>query len=249
MQRYRAIVEYEGSAFVGWQRQENGLSVQEVIEDALVKFCGEKIAIAAAGRTDSGVHALGQVIHFDLPRDHSPDEVMGAVNYHVKPARVALVSVDLAAPEFHARFDAIARHYAYHIINRRAPLAIDKGQAWHVSTPLNVEQMNLGAARLLGRHDFTSFRAAQCQARSPEKTLDRLEVDRDGEQIIITAEARSFLHNQVRIMVGALKMVGEGKWTPDDVTAALDAKDRARGPETVPPYGLYLIQVDYPASD
>ncbi len=249
MPRYRAIVEYEGDGFVGWQRQDNGLSVQEVIEEALVNFCGAQVVVAAAGRTDSGVHARGQVIHFDLDHDHPADDVMGAVNFHVRPARVALLAVELAAPEFHARFDALARHYSYRIINRRAPLAVDHGSAWHVVAPLDVGQMNLAAARLVGRHDFTSFRAAQCQARSPEKTLDRLTVTRDGDQVIVRAQARSFLHNQVRIMVGALKQVGEGKWTPDDVTAALEAKDRARGPQTVPPHGLYLTRVDYSPAD
>jgi tRNA pseudouridine38-40 synthase len=246
MPRYRAIVEYEGSEFVGWQRQDNGVSVQEVLEDALYKFCGERVAIGAAGRTDSGVHALGQTIHFDLTRDHAAAGVMGAMNYHSRPARVSVIDVALASSEFHARFDAIKRRYRYRIINRRAPLVIDRGIALHVAAPLDVDLMNLGAARLLGKHDFTSFRAVRCQANSPLKTLDRLEVSRHGDEVRIVAEARSFLHNQVRIMVGALMLVGEGKWTPDDVTTALEGRDRAHLAPTVPPHGLYLTGVDYP---
>jgi tRNA pseudouridine38-40 synthase len=246
MPRYKAIVEYEGGGFVGWQHQENGLSVQETVERALHKFCGERIGVTAAGRTDSGVHALGQVIHFDLSEDYPVDRVMGAINFHTKPARVSILSVDVAAPDFNARFDATARLYRYRIVNRKAPLALDRGFAWHVAAPLNAERMNDGAQRFVGHHDFTSFRAARCQAKSPEKTLKRLEVSREGEVIDIRAEARSFLHNQVRIMVGALKLVGEGKWSPDDITAALEARDRARGGLTAPPNGLYLVRVDYP---
>jgi tRNA pseudouridine38-40 synthase len=247
MPRYKAIVEYEGSGFVGWQRQENGLSVQETVERALHEFCGEWVNVTAAGRTDSGVHALAQVIHFDLSTDHPAGTVMAAINFHVKPARVSVLSVEIAAPDFNARFDAVARHYRYRIINRKAPLAVDRGSAWHVAAPLDVDLMNDGARRFVGHHDFTSFRATRCQAKSPEKTLRRLEVVRDGEVVDIAAEALSFLHNQVRIMVGALKLVGEGKWSADDITAALEARDRARGALTAPPEGLYLVRVDYPS--
>lgn len=246
MPRYKAIVEYDGTGFVGWQRQENGPSVQAVVEQALFHFCGERITVFAAGRTDSGVHALGQVIHFDLERDYAADTVMGAINYHARPARVSIRSVELAAPDFHARFQAVSRHYRYRIINRRAPLALDRGFAWHVAAPLDVELMAEGAARLVGKHDFTSFRAARCQALSPVKTLTRLEVSRHGDEVNVVAQAPSFLHNQVRILVGALKLVGTGKWSPDDVTAVLEARDRQRGAPTVPPHGLYLVQVDYP---
>lgn len=248
MPRYKATIEYDGTPYVGWQFQDNGLSVQEVIEQALYQFCGERTPVAAAGRTDSGVHALGQVIHFDLARDHPVDAVMGAINFHSKPARVTVLRVEAVAPDFHARFQATSRHYLYRILNRPAPPALNREYVWHVATPLDVEMMRAGAARLIGRHDFSSFRAARCQAKSPVKTLDRLEVEQDGPEIRITIQARSFLHNQVRIMVGALRLAGEGKWSPDDVTAALEARDRAHGAPTVPPHGLYLARVDYPSN-
>ena len=243
--RYRLVVEYDGAGFVGWQRQENGPSVQAALERAIHAFSGETVAIVAAGRTDAGVHARGQVVHFDLDRPHEPDTVRNALNFHLRPDAVAVVEAAEAAPGFHARFDATGRAYRYRILNRPAPPALDRGRVWHVPQPLDVAAMNAGARHLVGRHDFTTFRAAQCQARSPVKTLDRLEARRDGETIEIVAEARSFLHNQVRAMVGTLKAVGEGRWHPDEVARARDARDRARCGMTAPPTGHTLMRVDY----
>lgn len=246
MPRYKLCVEYDGAPFVGWQRQENGLSVQAVLERAVERLCGVATAIHAAGRTDSGVHATGQVAHVDLPRDYGADTVRDALNYHLKPHPVAVVTAEAVNDDFHARFSAIGRAYLYRIVTRRAPLAIDRDRAWRVPVPLDVGAMAAGAARLIGHHDFTSFRAKECQAKSPMKTLDVLDVRRQGELVLIVAEARSFLHHQVRNMVGTLKLVGEGKWSPDDVTRALDARDRAKGGPTAPAAGLCLTGVVYP---
>lgn len=245
MPRYRLRLEYDGSGFVGWQRQANGLSVQEAIEVAIERFCGETVRLHAAGRTDAGVHALGQVAHVDLERDTSEDTLRDAVNFHLKPLPVVIVEAVRAAEDFHARLDARRRVYLYRIVNRRSPLALDVHRAWHVGPLLDAEAMGAAARMLLGRHDFTTFRATSCQARSPVKTLDVLEVRREGDEIRVVAEARSFLHHQVRNMVGTLKLVGEGRWTPSDVKTALEAKDRAAGGPTAPPDGLYLVRVDY----
>jgi tRNA pseudouridine38-40 synthase len=245
MPRYRLLVEYDGTDFVGWQRQDNGPSVQGAIEDAVFAFSGERVAVVAAGRTDAGVHARGQVIHLDLARPHPAVTVRNAVNFHLKPAPVAILEAERVADDFHARFDATWRVYRYLIVNRAAPLALDRRQAWHVPVPLDVAAMNAGAAHLVGRHDFTTFRAAQCQAASPVKTLSVLNVVRDGEVIAVNAEARSFLHHQVRAMVGTLKAVGEGRWAPADVAAALAARDRARCGPTAPAAGLALMRVEY----
>lgn len=245
--RYKLTLEYDGGPFVGWQRQDNGLSVQQVVEDAVFGFCGERTPVQAAGRTDAGVHAWGQVAHVDIAKATRPDVVRDALNYHLKPHPVAVVAAEVAPGDFHARFSATGRRYLYRIVNRRAKLALDAGRVWLVPVPLDAAAMAQGAQRLLGRHDFTSFRSAACQAASPVKTLDRLDVTRTGDEIRIEAAARSFLHNQVRIMVGTLRLVGEGKWTADDVTAALAATNRERGGPTAPPDGLYLTAVRYEA--
>jgi tRNA pseudouridine38-40 synthase len=245
MPRYRLTLEYDGGPFVGWQRQAGGRSVQEAIEDAVAAFCGERASVRGAGRTDAGVHALGQVAHLDLSRDWPAERMREALNAHLRPDPVAVLDAGLAEPSFDARFSAVARHYLYRIVNRRAPLAIERGRAWRVGRPLHVDAMHEGAQRLLGTHDFTTFRAAECQARSPVKTLDRLSVRREGELIILEASARSFLHNQVRSIAGSLKLVGEGRWTADDLAGALAARDRAACGPVAPPDGLYLVRVDY----
>lgn len=247
MPRYRLTIEYDGGPFVGFQRQTNGPSIQSALERAIELFCGEAVTVTGAGRTDAGVHAEGQVVHFDLTADKSPREVQGALNHHLKPDPVAVLDAAVAAPEFHARFDAIGRAYRYRIVNRRPPLTFDRGLAWQVPVPLDADAMHEAAQRLVGRHDFTTFRSVHCQAQSPLKTLDRLDVMRHGHEITVIAEARSFLHHQVRSMVGTLKLVGEGKWTAGDVTAALEARDRQRLGLNAPPDGLYLTNVVYPA--
>jgi tRNA pseudouridine38-40 synthase len=246
MPRYRLTIEYDGGPFVGFQRQTNGPSIQASLERAIEKFCGEAVTVTGAGRTDTGVHAEGQVVHFDLTADKSANEVRNAVNHHLKPDPVAVLDAAVADSAFHARFDAIGRAYRFRIVNRRAPLTFDRGLAWQVPVPLDADAMHAGAQRLVGRHDFTTFRSVHCQAQSPLKTLDRLDVMRHGDEIIVIAEARSFLHHQVRSMVGTLKLVGEGRWTPGDVTAALEARDRQRLGLNAPPDGLYLTKVIYP---
>jgi tRNA pseudouridine38-40 synthase len=243
--RYKLTLEYDGTGLVGWQRQPNGPSVQEILETAFLRFTGAEIFVQGAGRTDAGVHALGQTAHVDLPRAYGPEEIRGALNFHVKPAAVAVLAVEPVTEDFHARLSAMRRSYLYRILNRRAPPALDAHRVWHVAVPLDAEAMAAAAGHLLGRHDFTSFRASLCQARSAVKTLDRLEVARVGEEVRIVAEARSFLHHQVRNMVGTLKLVGAGQWRPEDVAAALAARDRAAGGPTAPPTGLYLTRVGY----
>jgi tRNA pseudouridine38-40 synthase len=245
MPRYRLIVEYDGAGFVGWQRQKNGLAVQEVLETAVRHFSGERVVVHGAGRTDSGVHALGQAAHLDLARDYDPLEILGALNHHMKPAPVAVLSVERTADNFDARRSARSRAYLYRIVNRRAPLGLDRGRAWHVGPDLDDAAMHEAARILLGRHDFTTFRDSLCQAKSAIKTLDRLDVVRQGDEIRVTAEARSFLHHQVRNMVGTLKLVGAGKWRGADVSAALAARDRREGGPTAPADGLYLVRVVY----
>ncbi len=245
MARYRLTIEYDGRPFVGWQRQENGPSVQAALEDAITKFCGESVTVFAAGRTDAGVHALGQVVHIDIVRRTSPDEIQGALNFHLRPDPVSVLAAEEADPEFHARFDAKARHYLYRIINRRAPLTVDAGLAWRVPVPLDVAAMQAGADLLLGKHDFTTFRSVQCQAKSPVKTLDQFDFTQNGVAIEARLEARSFLHHQVRSMIGTLRLVGEGRWRVEDIKRALDARDRTALGLNAPPDGLYLTRVDY----
>jgi tRNA pseudouridine38-40 synthase len=245
MPRYRLLVEYDGSGFSGWQRQANALSVQGVLEEAIARMCGEAITLHAAGRTDAGVHATGQVAHFDAPKAYGADRVRDGLNFHLRPHPVAVRAAEEVDEEFHARFSATGRAYLYRIVNRRAPVALDANRAWWVPVKLDAEAMHAGAQYLIGHHDFTTFRASECQAKSALKTLDVLNVARVDEEIRIVAAARSFLHHQVRNMVGTLKLVGEGKWQPEDVKRALEARDRSAGGPTCPPDGLYLTGVKY----
>ncbi len=245
MPRYRLTIEYDGGPFVGWQRQDNGPSIQGSLEAAIMRFSGESATVTGAGRTDTGVHALGQVAHFDLVKDFKPDKVRDALNHFLRPAPIAILEASEAAPDFHARFSARARHYLFRIIVRRAPLVLDRGHAWHVVHELDAGAMHEAAQTLVGSHDFTTFRAAECQAQSPVKTIDKLTVRRSLDEIDVEASARSFLHHQVRSIVGSLKLVGEGKWRPRDVAAALEARDRRRCGPVSPPDGLHLVRVDY----
>lgn len=245
MTRWKITLEYDGGPFAGWQRQANHPSVQQALEEAIARFCGETVTVQGAGRTDAGVHALAQVAHFDLAREQQPKVVRDAINFHLKPAPVAVLSAEVAPPDFDARRSARQRGYLYRILNRRAPPALERGRVWYLPVALDAEAMDAAARLLVGRHDFSSFRAGQCQAKSPLKTLDRLEVRREGEEIRLYARARSFLHNQVRITVGTLKLVGEGKWSAEDVAAALAARDRRAAGPTAPPQGLYLTDVVY----
>jgi tRNA pseudouridine38-40 synthase len=245
MPRYRATLEYDGGPFAGWQRQENGPSVQAALERAIFKLSGEEVTVTGAGRTDAGVHALGQVAHFDLEKMFVGDKLRDALNYHLRPDPIAVLDAHIAAPDFHARFSATARFYHYRIVTRRAPLALDRGRAWHIMRNLDADAMHEGARHLVGQHDFTTFRAAECQAQSPVKTLDSLNVRRAGEEIHIGAKARSFLHHQMRSIAGTLKLVGEGKWRPRDVAAVLAARDRSLCGPVAPAEGLYLVRVEY----
>lgn len=245
MHRYRITVEYDGGPFVGWQRQADQRSIQGALEGALLRLSGETATIRGAGRTDRGVHATGQVAHFDLERHWAADRLAEGLNAHLRPDPVAIVAAREAAADFDARFSAIRRHYRYRIVNRRAPLALERGKAWRVTRPLDAEAMDAAAQALVGTHDFSTFRAAECQAKSPVKTLDRLRVERQGDAVVITASARSFLHSQVRSITGSLKLVGDGKWEPEAVRAALQARSRAACAPLAPPEGLYLVAVDY----
>src|SRR4051794_20631720 len=245
MFRYKIIIEYDGTRFVGWQRQANGLSVQEAIETAIERASGEQRVVHAAGRTDAGVHARGQVGHFDLMREWRGDRLRDALNAHLKPARIAIVAVEKVPAEFEARFSAVARHYVYRILNRRAPPTLERDQVWHVARRLDAVAMHAAAQCLVGRHDFSTFRAAECEANSPIRTLDRLDVIHVDDRIEVYASARSFLHTQVRSMVGSLEHVGSGKWSAADLKAALDARDRARCGMVAPACGLFLLRVDY----
>ena len=245
MPRYKLTIEYDGSGLAGWQRQANGPSVQEALETAIAKFCGESVTVHGAGRTDAGVHALAQTAHVDLARTVAPEVLRSAVNYHLRPARIAVLAAERVPTSFDARLSAIGRIYLYRILNRRAPPALERGRVWHVAAPLDVEAMRAGACHLVGHHDFSSFRDSLCQAKSPVKTLDRLDVVHTGEVIEVMAAARSFLHHQVRNMVGTLKLVGAGKWQAAEVAAALAARDRRAGGPTAPPEGLYLVEVLY----
>ena len=246
MTRFALTVEYDGRPFMGWQRQDHGPSVQQAIEEAAFEVTGETVACHAAGRTDAGVHALGMRAHIDIARPITPFRLMEALNAKLRPAPVAILGCESVAGGWHARFSCVARHYEYRIIQRRAPLTWEKGLAWRIANDLDADAMAEGAARLVGRHDFTTFRSAHCQADSPLRTLDRLDVSREGERITVRASARSFLHHQVRSMVGCLGLVGQGKWTPDDITEALEAKDRAALGLNAPSDGLFFVRADYP---
>ncbi|QDC10717.1 tRNA pseudouridine(38-40) synthase TruA [Oceanicola sp. D3] len=250
MPRYALKIEYNGAPFSGWQRQAALASVQGAVEAALAKLEPGPHTIAAAGRTDTGVHALGQVAHCDMEREWQPFRLSEALNYHLKPDPVCVVACARVADDWHARFSAEARHYLFRLVVRRAPLTHDAGLAWRVMQPLNLSAMRAGAAHLLGQHDFTTFRASECQAKSPVKTLDQLDIEElsypGGREFRFSLSARSFLHNQVRSFVGTLERVGAGAWAPEDVKSALEAKDRAACGPVCPPYGLYLRSVDYP---
>ncbi|MGH6791327.1 MAG: tRNA pseudouridine(38-40) synthase TruA [Methyloceanibacter sp.] len=245
MPRYKLTLEYDGTPLVGWQMQENGASAQGRLAEAIKAFSGEDTIPRGAGRTDAGVHALGQVAHFDLAKDWACDKVRDALNAQLRPDPISVLACESVPEGFEARFSATARHYLYRIVNRRSPLALDRERAWHVIQPLDADVMHAAAQVLIGHHDFTTFRSTECQAPSPMKTLDRLAVSRHGEEVRIEASARSFLHNQVRSMVGSLKLVGDGKWTASDLEKALQARDRSACGPVAPSCGLYLMKVDY----
>jgi tRNA pseudouridine38-40 synthase len=245
MPRYRLMLEYDGTPFSGWQRQADRPSVQQALEEAIARFSGETVVTQAAGRTDAGVHALGQVVHFDLARTWEPGRIREALNYHLKPLPVAVVESAAVDETFEARFSATARHYEYRILNRRARPALEADRVWHVPVALDAAAMHDAAQLVVGRHDFTTFRDSQCQAKSPVKTLDRFDVSRQGDEIAFRVSARSFLHHQVRSMVGTLKRVGEGAWPVSSVAEALAARDRSRCGPVAPAVGLYLVAVDY----
>jgi tRNA pseudouridine38-40 synthase len=245
MPRYKLVVEYDGAPFVGWQVQRNGVSVQGVLTAAVSAFCGDTVHVQGAGRTDAGVHALGQVAHIDLATSFPADTVRDAINAHLRPHPVAILTAEPAADDFDARFSALRRHYLYRVINRRADLTLDLRRAWRAPRPLDARAMHTAAQVLVGRHDFTTFRATECQAKSPVKTLDRLDVEPWGSELRIHASARSFLHHQVRSMVGSLVQVGDGRWSADDLARALAARDRRACGPVAPPDGLYLVGVDY----
>ncbi len=245
MTRFRLTIEYDGAPFMGWQRQHHGPSVQAALEAAILATTGETVVVTGCGRTDAGVHAAGQVAHVDIARPLDAFRLTEAVNAHLRPQPVAVVACDVAASDFHARFDCIGRSYRYRIVNRRAPLVLDRGRAWRVAVPLDAAAMAAAARVLVGRHDFTTFRSVRCQSRSPVKTLDRLDVRRDGDTIVIDAAARSFLHHQVRSMVGCLRLVGEGRWSADDLEAALAARSRLALGLNAPPDGLTFVAAWY----
>ena len=247
MPRYKLIIEYDGRPFVGWQMQAVDLSVQGVLTAAIKSMTQQDVTVQGAGRTDAGVHALGQVAHVDLAREWRTDKLRDGLNACLRPHPVAVLQAETAPADFDARFSATARHYEYRILNRRSDLALDRGRAWRVPKVLDAAAMHTAAQRLTGRHDFTTFRSSECQAQSPVRTLDRLDVTRAGDDIRIHASARSFLHNQVRSLVGSLVWVGEGRWTADDLAAVLAAADRTACGPVAPPEGLYLVRVDYGA--
>ena len=245
MARFKLTIEYDGGPFVGWQRQDNGLGVQQVLEEAIRGFTNEVVTLHCAGRTDAGVHALGQVAHFDLLGEWEPDRIRDALNAHIRPHPISVIAAENVDAEFHARLSATERRYEYHILNRRSPPAIKRGRVWWVPSPLDAVGMSIAAKVLIGHHDFTSFRATNCQAKSPLKTLDELAVARMGETIVVTARARSFLHHQVRNMVGTLGLVGQGKWSATNLERALKARNRTAGGPTAPADGLFLVGVGY----
>lgn len=243
--RYKIIIEYDGSPFVGWQKQTNGLGVQEAIETAFPKFSGETVKVTGSGRTDAGVHASGQVGHFDLEKDMPTQKIMAALNFHLNQFPISILAIEEVSPDFHARFSAVQRHYTYRILNRHANPTYSRGLQWHVYHPIDAKLMHEAAQLLVGTHDFTTFRSVHCQSKSPIKTMDALTVEQAGDIISIHASARSFLHHQIRSITGCLKMVGAGRWTMQDLQSALDAKDRNTLGFNAPPEGLYFMRVDY----
>jgi tRNA pseudouridine38-40 synthase len=245
MPRYKLTVEYDGRPFAGWQIQADQLTVQGLLTTAVEALSGDKTLVQGAGRTDAGVHARAQVAHVDLSKEWDTDTIRDALNAHLRPHPIAILAAERAADDFNARTSAIRRHYLYRIVNRRADLTLEAGRAWRVPRPLDAAAMHKAAQRLIGKHDFTTFRSTECQAKSPVKTLDILKVERSGEDVYVTSVARSFLHNQVRSMVGSLVPVGEGKWSADDLAKALAARDRTACGPVAPPDGLYLMKVDY----
>jgi len=245
MPRYKLTIEYDGTPFSGWQIQDNAPTVQGALEAAVKAICGVDVRVHGAGRTDAGVHALAQVAHCDIEKHFPPGRLRDGLNAHLRPNPIGVLSAEIVPDTFEARFSAKKRHYLYRIVNRRADLALERTRAWRVPRRLDVEAMNAAAQRLTGKHDFTTFRSTECQAKSPVKTLDQLDVQRTADDIRVLASARSFLHSQVRSMVGALALVGEGRWTADDVSTALEKRDRAACAPVAPPDGLYLVKVDY----
>lgn len=245
MSRYRLTLEFDGAPFVGWQRQASGLSVQEALEEAAFKVTGERPTAFAAGRTDAGVHAIAMPAHLDLEKAITAFRLQEALNFHLRPAPIAVIDAAIAAPDFHARFSARARRYLYRIVNRRAPLALEAGRAWRIAPPVDADAMHVAAQSLIGKHDFSTFRASQCQAASPVKTLTSIAVSRRADAIEIETTAPSFLHHQVRSMVGSLVEVGLGRWTERDFKSAFEARDRARCGQVAPPDGLYFLRADY----
>jgi tRNA pseudouridine38-40 synthase len=244
--RWRLTIEYDGRPFMGWQRQEHGPSVQQRLEEAIHRMTGELAAVHSAGRTDAGVHALAMAAHVEIERTVTEHRLREGLNALVRPDPISVLAVERVAGDWHARFSCIGRRYLYRILNRRAPPALERGRVWHVPVALDVDAMSEGANMLVGRHDFTTFRSAQCQSESPVKTLDRLEVLRDGEEIHVHAAARSFLHHQVRSMVGCLALVGRGQWSPEDMRRALEARDRSALGFNAPAEGLYFVEALYP---
>lgn len=246
MNRWRLTIEYDGGPFMGWQRQEHGPSVQQTLEEALHRMTGELATVHAAGRTDAGVHALAMTAHVDIEKALTEHRLREGLNALVRPHPVSVLAASHVPDDWHARFSCIGRRYLYRILNRRAPPAIERGLIWHIAVPLDADAMADGARHLVGRHDFTTFRSAQCQSDSPVKTLDRLDITREGDEIRIEAAARSFLHHQVRSMVGCLAVVGRGQWAPGDIKTALEARDRAALGFNAPPHGLYFVEAIYP---
>lgn len=246
MTRWRLTIEYDGTPFMGWQRQDHGPSVQQALEEAAERMTGEKPTFTAAGRTDAGVHALAMSAHVDIEKPLTPHRLREGLNALVRPNPIAILSAVPIADDWHARFSCIGRRYLFRILNRRAPPALDRDQVWHIAQDLDIAAMQEAAAHLVGRHDFTTFCSAHCQSDSPVKTLDRLDVEQAGEELHVNAAARSFLHHQVRSMVGCLALVGRGQWSPDDMKAALEAKDRSALGLNAPPHGLYFVEARYP---
>ncbi len=243
--RFKITVEYFGTGFIGWQRQNNGLSIQQVIEQAIYQFSGQEVTVFASGRTDAGVHAIGQVAHFELTKYYSSFQVIEAINHFLRPYLIAVVSCEEVGEDFHARFSAKARHYLYVIVNRPTKVVIDLGRVWWIKKPLNVKNMREGASYLIGNHDFSSFRTTSCQAKSPIKTLSKIDIIQEKDRINFYLSAPSFLHHMVRNIVGSLVLVGLNKWEPENIKIALDSKKRAAAGITAPAAGLYFLKVDY----